>query len=132
VPDGKEAAVLRASSGAVESAQFSPNGDYVVTASSIDRTVRLWSARSGREIATLASPSEGGVVRPALTRAVFSPDGTKIVISSGGENVRIARVFPTPQDLIDYAKAVVPRQLTPCERQRYFLPVNDDVGDCPR
>ena len=122
--------VLRAHSGDVSSAQFSPNGSYVVTASSKDRTVRLWATQSGREIAVLARPSEE-VVRPALTRAAFSSDGTKIVIVSGEESVRVIRVFPTPQDLIDYARSVVPRELTPCERQRYFLPVQGEVGDCP-
>jgi hypothetical protein len=102
-----------------------------VTASSKDRTVRLWATQSGREIAVLARSSEE-VVRPALTRAAFSSDGTRIVIVSGLESPRIVRVFPTPKDLIDFARSLVPRQLTVCERRRYFLPVEGDVGDCPR
>jgi hypothetical protein len=32
--------------------------------------------------------------------------------------------------LIDYAKSVVPRKLTPCQRKRFFLPVEGDVGEC--
>ena len=70
-------------------------------------------------------------VEPALTRAAFSSDGTRIAIVSGEESVRIVRAFPTPQDLIDYAHSIVPRELTPCERRRFFLPVEGDVGDCP-
>ncbi len=38
-------------------------------------------------------------------------------------------MFPTTQGLIDHAKAVVPRELTPCERKRFFLPVEGGVGD---
>jgi WD40 repeat protein len=129
VPDGTEKLVLKGHSGDVGSAQFSPNGAYVVTASSKDRTVRLWEARSGREIALLAGPSEE-VVRPALTRAAFNSDGTKIAIVSR-ESVRIVRVFPTLQDLIAYAQHTVPRELTACERRRFFLPVQGEVGDCP-
>ena len=121
---------MKGHSGDVGSAQFSPNDAYVVTASSKDRTVRLWEARSGREIALLASPSEE-VVQPALTRAAFNSDGTKIAIVSRGGSVRIVRVFPTLQDLIAYAKHTVPRELTACERRRFFLPVQGEVGDCP-
>jgi WD40 repeat protein len=128
--DGKEKAVLRGHSGGLNSARFSPNGTYVVTASSQDRTVRLWQADSGREIAVLAS-REDETNRPALTRAAFNSGGTRIVIVSGREIVQTARVFQTPQDLIEYAKSIVPRVLTPCERRRFFLPVEGDVGACP-
>jgi len=128
--DGKEKIILRGHRGSVDTASFSPNGSYVLTASSADRTVRLWAAESGRLIAVLAS-QEDEANRPALTRAVFSPDGTRIAIVSGEEGVRIVRAFPTIQDVIDYAKRAVPRKLTACERRRFFLPVSGDVGDCP-
>ena len=77
-------------------------------------------------------PASAGATigNPAPTRAEFSPDGTRIVIVSGEENARIVRVFPTPRDLIDYAHSVVPRSLTPCERKRFFLPVEGGAGDC--
>jgi WD40 repeat protein len=130
VPESKERTVLRACSGDLDSAEFSPNGSYIVTASSSDRAVKLWSTASGHEMAALASPNESGGVRPGLTRAAFNSDGTRIVILSGVEDPRVIRVFPTPQELIDFARSMVPRQLTPCERQRYFLPVKGDVGEC--
>jgi len=44
----------------------------------------------------------------------------------------VTRVFPTLQDLIDFAKQTVPRELTACERNRFFLTVEGDVRDCPR
>jgi WD40 repeat protein/class 3 adenylate cyclase len=130
VADGTEKVVLRGHSGDVSSAQFSPNGAYVVTASSQDRTVRLWEAQLGREVSVLASPEQEGA-RPALTRAVFSSDGTRVAIVSSDASVRMVRVFPTLQDLIAYARHIVPRQLTACERRRFFLPVEGEIGDCP-
>ena len=130
VRDGTETTVLRGHSGGVNSAQFSANGLYVVTASFQDRTVRLWAVQSGRQMAVLVSPDEENK-RPALTRAAFNSDGTRIVIVSHKEGVRVIRVFPTPEHLIDFAKQTVPRELTACERRRFFLPVEGDVSDCP-
>ncbi|MDX8521516.1 nSTAND1 domain-containing NTPase [Mesorhizobium dulcispinae] len=130
VPDGTERVVLRGHTGAVTSAQFSPNGLYVLTASTQDGAARLWAARTGREMAVLASPKEENK-RPAPTRAAFNSDGTRVVIVSYEEDVRVIRVFQTPQDLIDFAKQTVPRELTACERLRFFLPVKGDVSDCP-
>ena len=131
IEDGAELAVLRGHKGVVSSSAISPGGHHVVTASSQDRSVRLWAVEFGRQIAVLAGQEEESAVAPKPTRAAFSPDGTSIVIVSGEDSVRIVRAFQTPQDLIDYAHAVVPRTLTPCERRRFFLPVEGDVGDCP-
>ena len=131
VKDGGEVLVLRGHDGGVTNAAFNPSGRYVVTASSQDRTVRLWAGESGRQIAILAGEVSKTNVQPAFTRAEFNSDGTRVTIVSGDDSARIVRVFPTPQDLIDYARNVVPRELTPCERRRFFLPVEGDVGECP-
>ncbi|RWE25953.1 MAG: hypothetical protein EOS41_09595 [Mesorhizobium sp.] len=130
VPGGPERAVLRGHSGAVDSARFSPSGLYVVTASSKDHTVRLWSTQSARQIAVLGGPDEAAV-RPGFTRAAFSSDGTQVAIVSGEEIVRIVRLFRTPKDLIDFARRAVPRRLTPCERRSFFLPADPATGTCP-
>ena len=63
--------------------------------------------------------------------AAFSPDGRRVVTVSGDKTVLVFNVYPTTQDLIDHARAVVPRELTPCERKHFFLPVEGGVGDCP-
>ncbi|TIS54323.1 MAG: hypothetical protein E5W91_27145 [Mesorhizobium sp.] len=122
--------VLRGHSGAVDSAEFSPNGLYVVTASTEDRTVRLWAAQSGRQIAVLGSQDEA-TVRPGFTRAAFSADGTHVAIVSGEERVSVVRLFQTPKELIEFARRTVPRELTPCERRSFFLPEDLANGTCP-
>ena len=57
------------------SAQFSPDGTRIVTASG-DKTARVWDAATGKALATLAG-HEGSV-----SSAQFSPDGTRIVTAS--------------------------------------------------
>jgi len=66
--------------GLVRSAEFSPDGTKVVTASR-DKTARIWDASSGQELQKL--PHENSV-----NSAEFSPDGTKVVTTSG-ETARI-------------------------------------------
>src|SRR5207244_2705762 len=127
VQDGTEQAVLSGHAGGLNSAAFSPNGADVTTTSSQDRTVRLWDARSGRQISILAGQEGNATDKPARTFAAFNFDGTRVAILSGDTSVRIIRVFRNPQELIDYAHSVVPRELSQCERKRFFLPVQGAV-----
>jgi WD40 repeat protein/class 3 adenylate cyclase len=126
---GAEQMVLDSGEGAVTEAVFSPNGRYALTVSPQSRAVRLWSVDSGRVIARLAGdPIAKGA--PAVTGASFSSDGTRVVVFSGEKFAETFRVFPTTQDLIAYARHIVPRELTPCEREQFFLPVHTDEGEC--
>jgi WD40 repeat protein len=85
-----------------------------VTASD-DKTARVWDAETGKTTAVLA-----GHAGPVWS-AAFSPDGQQVVTASDDTTARIWRVFSTPQALVDHAKAVVPRCLTPTQRERAFL-----------
>ena len=67
---------------AVSSAQFSPDGTRIVTAS-LDRTGRVWDAATGKCLATLTG-HKGQVVS-----AQFSPDGTRIVTASEDKTARV-------------------------------------------
>ena len=67
---------------AVNSAQFSPDGKNIVSAS-WDNTVRVWSAATGECVQTLEEHS-GGVFS-----AQYSPDGQKIVSASRDKTVRV-------------------------------------------
>ena len=80
-------ATLQGHSAAVLYANFSPDGQRIVTASS-DNTAKLWAvARPGYElIATLHGHSA------AVSFADFSPDGTMVVTASRDSR---AKVYPT-------------------------------------
>ena len=66
----------------VYSAQFSPDGQRVVTASE-DKTARLWDAASGKPIGE-PMKHEGAVIS-----AQFSPDGQRVVTASEDKTARL-------------------------------------------
>jgi tetratricopeptide (TPR) repeat protein len=66
----------------VYSAQFSPDGQRVVTAS-FDRTARLWDAASGKSI---GEPMKHEAV---VYSAQFSPDGQRVVTASHDKTARL-------------------------------------------
>jgi len=108
---GKEAAVLRGHEGAVYRAQFSPDGEWVVTASD-DKTARMWEAVTGKEAAVLRG-HEG-----SITSAQFSPDGKWVVTASNDGTARVYVVHF--EDLLALAKTRVTRELTCAERVQYL------------
>ncbi len=73
--------VLKGHSKAVATAVFSPNGRYLVTASS-DQTARVWSV-TGRLIATLRGHKD------FIRTAVFSKNNQHIVTASGDNTAKI-------------------------------------------
>jgi WD40 repeat protein len=74
--------LLQGHESAVHSAEFSPDGGRIVTASD-DTTARIWDTESGAEIARLQG-HEGYV-----NTAAFSPDGQRIVTASDDTTARI-------------------------------------------
>lgn len=84
---GKLLATLLGHEEAILSAQFSPNGQQVVTTSgrifSKDNTARVWDARSGKLLVTLQGHNGD------VERAQFSPDGQRLATASWDKTARV-------------------------------------------
>lgn len=131
IPDGLQRGALRRQGEDPGYVAFSANGAYIVTASSSNRSARLWDAASGREVAVLADQRGTTGTRSIALQPAVSPDGTRIAVASGYRTVQIIRVFSTLDEIIAFAHRSVPRDLTPCERRRFFLPVEGEAAGCP-
>jgi hypothetical protein len=90
------------------------NGARIVTGSD-DRTVRVWNAETGTPLAQIDG-HQGHVNAVAL-----SADEARIISGGDDNTARIWEFFPSGQALVDQAKAVVPRCLTPAQRQQFNL-----------
>ena len=77
-----QVAALAGHAGHVSSAAYSPDGTRIVT-SSIDKTVRIWDARTGIQLAILAGHGD------AVNSASYSPDGARIVTASSDGAARV-------------------------------------------
>ena len=76
-------AILNGHSSFVEYASFSPDGNFIVSASA-DSTVRIWDVKTGRQVGNPLKGHAGGV-----NSAFFSPDGKHIVSTSDDKTIRI-------------------------------------------
>jgi len=81
---GEEIASLRGHTDDVISAAYSPNSDFLVTASS-DMTARIWDTRAN---STSGPRTLTGHTAP-LTDATFSPDGHSVVTASQDGTARV-------------------------------------------
>ena len=59
--------------------------------------------------------------RKAVTAAVFSTDGHRIVTASDDASGQVWATFESTQALVDFARSILPRELTPEERKSFFL-----------
>jgi WD40 repeat protein len=74
--------VLEGHAGEVSSVAFSPDGTLLVSGSD-DRTVRIWSMRTGHSLAILDGHTDG------VSCVAFSPDGNQIASGSHDRTIRL-------------------------------------------
>jgi WD40 repeat protein/serine/threonine protein kinase len=90
--------------GAVASARFSPDGQWVVTGS-WDNSAKVWDVQTGRAILKLEGGHDGFV-----NSAVFSPDG-RYVLTAGDDGAAVLwDVRPPGQDAVN-AQPVIARTI---------------------
>jgi WD40 repeat protein len=79
---GKELLAIERDNGFFESAEFSPDGKTVVTASS-SGTARTWDAETGRQIQAFVGHTS------YVHHATFTDDGQKVITASADGTVRL-------------------------------------------
>ena len=98
----------------IEQAIFTPDGARIVTAAT-DGAVWLLDAASGEDLARLVSHPR------ALTDAAVTPDGRYVAAAAMDGGAWIAAIFPSTEALVQHARSLVTRELSPMERRRFFL-----------
>ena len=111
---GAKISVLNGHENHVEAAAFLLDGMRAVTVST-DKTARVWDVMTGAELAVLRGHDD------QVRALALLPDGRRVATASDDKTVRIWPVFAKTQDLIDHAKAVIPRTLTNAQRSQFFL-----------
>lgn len=106
--------------------RFTADGRRFVTAApGNDGTLQIRASETGDLLATfnLAATHVTTLKLAAsdLTAFAIGADGTYIAAAFRDGAARVKRIFPTTQDLVDHAKAVVPRCLTQAQRAAAFL-----------
>ncbi len=106
VETGKQLVAFRGISALLNSALFSTDGRFVITASN-DQTARVWNAATGKELYTLRHKN-------SVRFAVMYPDSRHVVTAS--DTVRIWQL-----DLLPIATRHKPRELSPEEKDRFAI-----------
>ncbi len=78
---------------------------------------RAWRARSSGWIERAVLSGHTG----SLRAVAFSPDGTRVLTGSADNTARLWPIFPSARDLVEVAKATVPRCLTSIQRLDFHL-----------
>jgi WD40 repeat protein len=74
--------ILKMHGSGVTSVAFSPDGKRIVS-TSLDKTLKVWDAETGKEIRTLDEQTDG------VWSVAYSPNGKRIVLGSMDKTIRI-------------------------------------------
>jgi WD40 repeat protein len=116
---GAKLGMLEGHSSWITDFDFSPDGNWIVTASA-DGTARLWDARTAGSVAVFKGHDS------AVESADFSPDGRTMMTTSSDGTAQLWTVLPLSNaELVDYSSLRAARDFTEEERSKYFLPDDD-------
>ncbi|HEX9868552.1 MAG TPA: LuxR C-terminal-related transcriptional regulator, partial [Candidatus Tectomicrobia bacterium] len=94
---------------------WSPNGGRIVSGD-VTGSVRVWEADTGEEVNNFK-------VAGSVTTPLWSPNGTRVLVTGVFRAPEIRPVWQSTQELIAYANnCCVFRELTPEERDQFGLP----------
>jgi WD40 repeat protein len=116
----REISVLKGHDGILTATPVVRNGRLLT--GSADKTARLWRLTPGSKTAPVLAVLEGH--QGSITSVAITPDGKHIVTGSADRTVRVWDAEPFPRDigkLIDNAKHMAQRCLTPEQRKRFYL-----------
>jgi WD40 repeat protein len=107
VPSGSALQTLQGHTGNIRQARFSPDGQFIVTASQ-DKTARIWQVSSGKLVRVLQADME-------MNGASFSPDGAQVVTAhqDGTAQIWNARTGEKLPILRGHHGAVLDAQFSP-------------------
>ena len=113
--------------GEVNSAQFSPDGKWIVTVSTKDKSVRVWDTETGKPLTEPMKHDKNPAISLADMILNFSPDNKRIVTAFEG-TMRVWDVMPAgkaaPEWLPRLADAIAAGQHLSV--RGFFEPLNKD------
>jgi WD40 repeat protein len=86
VASGKVICTLR---GGANTVAFSPDGKYLATGGSHDKSIRLWDAASGKELRVIREPKREVNIAEQINTLAFSPDSTLLASGSHHQAVKL-------------------------------------------
>jgi len=114
---------LQVHQGDVEKAALSPDGNYIVTGSSMNKTLSLWDAKTLQPIGVPVNGHDD-----AVTSVAFSPDGRSIV---SGSKDKTLRLWPAPKTWPDELCKKLTRNMSHKEWREWVSPEIDYEVQCP-
>jgi WD40 repeat protein len=117
VSSGRQTASLVGHTNRIKKVRLNRTGTRAISAGR-DGSARMWDVETGQELAVFRHTTE--VKRNFINSAVFNPNLAQVA-TAATNIVRLWRIFPSTQSLIEHVKSAVPRCLTHEQRKKFFL-----------